>query len=709
MFRMKRLFYLSMIVLSAALHTSVARAQWVQTNGPYGASVYSITHIGNAIFIGTYGGVFESTDGGSSWNRRTSELPENPYVLALQSQGSNLFAGTEWYKIFCSTDSGSTWTHISLGFPADLEFSITSLGASRDAVFVPAAGYLFLGTENGTKWIKADTDLTNFSNPGCFITIDSTTYAAGRWVTTTTNDGSTWTVTGISPSDTAWSITALANIGNVLIAYDENLGIRRSFDEGFSWESANNGLPEPKNNYYFGGIFATLGNEIFTIGSDGSIYCSIDTAQSWQLASYGLPNGVKVNTIASVDTELLAGFTGYGIYRSSDSGVTWSQCNQGLLNTSVNCITSVNDTTVVATNEGIFVSVDNGVSWQMKDNPFLLSNFTSLLLDGGNLFAGASNWSPFSSLLVSSDLGNYWDVIGEPMTDYSVYTLIRSGNNLLAGGEDNVYWSLNQGESWNLSLKAYIYNFLNFGSSIFASTNIGIFVSNNDGITWNESDSGIPFIQQLAINTIGSAGTKLFSNRLGRTNLDKGALFMSDDTSVSWHRTIDTSVPPRGEIETFASVGDNLFVATDSDGIFLTTDYGTSWTRENLGLGDSMVVSLAVQGNELLAGTASSGVWRRSLAEMIPSLSVASTNQPSDSISVYPNPSSNIITVSCPDLSGVTEASLISETGATVWHRTITTNGQRFQLDLTGIANGAYRLELQGGSVKRISKIVLQR
>jgi photosystem II stability/assembly factor-like uncharacterized protein len=706
---MKRLICLWFILLCATLHTSAAHAQWVQTNGPYGGSVFSITHIGNALFIGTYGGVFESTDGGSNWNRRTSELPENPYVIALQSQGTNLFAGSMWYRMFCSTDSGTTWTHISLGFPPNLGFSISSLGSSSGAILVPAAGYLFIGTEDGTEWVKADTNLTNFSNPESFVTIDSTTYAAGRWVTTTTNDGSTWTVTGISPSDTAWSITALANIGNVLIAYDENLGIRRSFDEGFSWESANNGLPNPKNNYYFGNIFATLGNEIFAIGSDGSIYRSIDTAQSWQLASFGLPNGVRVNTIASVDTELLAGFTGFGLYRSFDSGVTWFQCNQGLLNTSVNCMTSVNDTTVAATNEGIFVSADNGVSWQMRDNPFLLSNFTSLLLDGGNLFAGASNWSPFSSLLVSSDLGNYWNVIGAPMTDYSTYTMIRAGNNLLAGGEDNVYWSLNNGASWNLSLKAYIYNFLKFGSSILASTNIGIFASNDDGITWNESDSGIPFIQQLAINTIGSVGTKLFSNHLGMTNLDKGLLFMSDDTSVSWHRTIDTSVPPRGEIETFASAGNNLFVATDSDGIFLTTDYGASWARENLGLGDSSIVSLAVQGNELLAGTASSGVWRRPLAEMIPASSVASGKQIANTISVYPDPASNMVTVSCPNLKGATEASLVSEIGITVWHRTINADGRPFQLDLTGVANGTYRLTFVSGGVSKATTIVLRR
>ena len=44
MFRMKRLFYLSVIVCSAALHTSAAQAQWVQTNGPYGVGKLHYPH-----------------------------------------------------------------------------------------------------------------------------------------------------------------------------------------------------------------------------------------------------------------------------------------------------------------------------------------------------------------------------------------------------------------------------------------------------------------------------------------------------------------------------------------------------------------------------------------------------------------------------------------------------------------------------------------
>ena len=68
-----------------------------------------------------------------------------------------------------------------------------------------------------------------------------------------------------------------------------------------------------------------------------------------------------------------------------------------------------------------------------------------------------------------------------------------------------------------------------------------------------------------------------------------------------------------------------------------------------------------------------------------------------------------MVTVSCPDIVGRAEASLVSETGATIWHRTITTDGQPFQLDLTGVANGAYRLELQAGGASQTSKIVLQR
>jgi hypothetical protein len=73
---------------------------------------------------------------------------------------------------------------------------------------------------------------------------------------------------------------------------------------------------------------------------------------------------------------------------------------------------------------------------------------------------------------------------------------------------------------------------------------------------------------------------------------------------------VQTNGPYGGMIISFAVSGTNLFAGT-GDGVFLSTDNGTSWTIVNNGLTSTNVSALAVSGTNLFAGTASAGVWRR--------------------------------------------------------------------------------------------------
>ncbi len=80
----------------------------------------------------------------------------------------------------------------------------------------------------------------------------------------------------------------------------------------------------------------------------------------------------------------------------------------------------------------------------------------------------------------------------------------------------------------------------------------------------------------------------------------------------------------------------------------------------------------------------------------------------SGNLSVYPNPASGFVNVECPDFTSATEATLISERGATVWRQTLNADG-KLRLDLSGISNGSYRLILRSGGVWQSVPIILQR
>jgi photosystem II stability/assembly factor-like uncharacterized protein len=72
---------------------------------------------------------------------------------------------------------------------------------------------------------------------------------------------------------------------------------------------------------------------------------------------------------------------------------------------------------------------------------------------------------------------------------------------------------------------------------------------------------------------------------------------------------VPTNCPTTYAISSFVVSGTNLFAGTWGNGVYLSTDKGTSWNEVNSGLIDLQVNSLALMGTNLFAGTVSSGVF----------------------------------------------------------------------------------------------------
>ena len=71
------------------------------------------------LFVGTFGGVFKSTDGGAYWSAVNAGLT-NLYVHALAlspdyASDRTLFAGTYSDGVFKATDGGTSWSAMNAG------------------------------------------------------------------------------------------------------------------------------------------------------------------------------------------------------------------------------------------------------------------------------------------------------------------------------------------------------------------------------------------------------------------------------------------------------------------------------------------------------------------------------------------------------------------------------------------------------------------
>ena len=105
---------LSFFAVVALLGAQSLRAQWIQTNGPYGGNIRCFAVNGSNLFAGTSGGVFLSTNNGASWVAVNTGLA-NTSINTLAVSGSNLLAGTFGGGVFLSTNNGTSWTAVNTG------------------------------------------------------------------------------------------------------------------------------------------------------------------------------------------------------------------------------------------------------------------------------------------------------------------------------------------------------------------------------------------------------------------------------------------------------------------------------------------------------------------------------------------------------------------------------------------------------------------
>jgi photosystem II stability/assembly factor-like uncharacterized protein len=180
-----------------------------------------------------------------------------------------------------------------------------------------------------------------------------------------------------------WQTPILLSSHNQDILYMGSQFLHRSMNQGETWEKISEDVTSGKveGNVAFGTITTIAENNfqfgLLYVGSDdGLIHVSKDGGATWSKISDNLPQDLWVSRIvASLHKKgrVYATLNGYRnddfksyVFVSNDYGATWEKIAEGLIN-SVNVIVedSVNANILyVGTDNGLFISIDNGATWQ---------------------------------------------------------------------------------------------------------------------------------------------------------------------------------------------------------------------------------------------------------------------------------------------------------------------------------------------------------
>ena len=306
---------------------------------------------------------------------------------------------------------------------------------------------------------------------------------------------------------------------------------------------------------------------------------------------------------------------GGGVFRSNDSGDSWSAVNTGLppyVGVRMLVIDPGTPSTLYAGSEygdGVFKSTDSGASWTAITN----MNVWELAIDPhtpSTLYAGTDGYGVFQS----TDSGASWRAVntGLPGPGPIVQAVAidpQTPSTLYAGiGGEGVFQSTNGGGSWtainaglpsDASVIALAIDPL-APSTLYAGMggNVGgIFKSTDSGANWSGTVLSTPgWVNALAIDPT-TPGT-LYADadtQIHASGPITRVVYQSTDRGGTWNQTTLPGLP------IFDPHSPRTLYAATGEGVYKSTDGGASWSAVSTGLIDIAipVAALAIDATTL--------------------------------------------------------------------------------------------------------------
>jgi hypothetical protein len=361
--------------------------------------------------------------------------------------------------------------------------------------------------------------------------------------------------------------------------------------------------------------------------------------------------------------------------RSTNNGTTWANTGSGLPSINVRALLSPVSypfDALAGTNNGISKSSNYGTNW----DGFPVDSVQPPGLAYVNSILKVETSSDF---WIGTERGIYLLPHYYPL---SVWIPYHSG---LTSGEFTVVRVL-----------------LGAHGDVFAGTNSGVYKRN--GSTWVQKNNGLTNTNVTALKSTGAylvAGT-----RQGTT----GGVYISSDNGENW--ALSKSDP---WVTSILTIGPNIFVGSFGDGVWRSTNYGSTWGQINEGFAGAAyyVMSLDANGQFVFAGTNNANVWRRSLSQVTDVKGESGLPLAFSLDQNYPNPFNPVTTIryAIPQSAHVTLKvySPLGEEVATLVDGLLPAGAKTVELDASRLASGVYFYRLQAATYSETKKLLLVR
>jgi len=616
----------------------------------------------NTFWVGAAaGGLWKTTNGGSSWSTLTDDLPvlgvsglavdyTNPNVMYLGT-GDGDHYDTRGVGVLKSTNGGITWNPTGLSWTVQQGIVVRALvmHPSNPAILLVATSDgIYKTTNGGTSWTKVQ--IGNYSELKLKPGDPTVMYAASAGMGNTqvwrsTNTGDTWTAT-----------TSFSGLNRIALAVTPaNPSVvgalcSSSATSGFAgyYTSVNSGASFELK--YAPGGFNLLGYNVN--GSDGggqgwydlcltisptdanvvhaggvNIWKSTNGGSNWAINTmwYGGTGVPEVHAdkhymaYHPLNASLLFSCNDGGLYKTANGGASWQDLSNGLQITQFYRLgaSATNSNVLIGGTQDNGTKIKNGNAWTDViggDGMECLVDYTNAnimygTLYYGDLFRSTDAGANFTRITPAGQSGGWvTPFIIDPVNPQTLYI-----------GYRDIYKTTDRGNNWtrlstNLStsdLQALAVAPSNT-QTIYAATYATLYRSTNGGSTWSGlslPSSNTPTSlavhptdpQTIWITFSGySAGTKVYKS------INGGASWTNISGTLP-NLPVNTIVYQNGS-------SDVLYIGTDA-GVFVRNATMSDWQAFDTGLPNVVVTELEIQyaAAKIRAATFGRSMWESDL------------------------------------------------------------------------------------------------
>ena len=416
-------------------------------------------------------------------------------------------------------------------------------------------------------------------------------------------------------------------------------GLYRSVDQGESWQ--NIGLNQliyvyemAQNKYFifipgrngayrfnprtetvaripFYGVYSFAAQDsVVLMGTDWGIYKSTDYGLTWKIIE-DESRGHEINDIlllsSGVAVASACGASGSQTLRSTDWGDSWTILDPDPIKWCIIELLEIKGGIYAASDQpgDVYISGDGGLHWQLRHGINAPKRYTSAFhYDGIALYLGTDE----AGVYKSKDFAKSWYVNNDGIINRHVRAINSTAHYDFLGTTDGIYRKTKTESVWeprnNGLANQTIQALEEVDGKLFAGTyGSGLQISEDWGMTWYHQtiQSGRNYVYDLKY-----IGSRIFAIASRNYLYPFGAvLFVSDDLGKSW------------EYKKFGSLlekvdGNEKFIIVGSEfGLFRSTDHGNTWKKALNGVPENInVADLAVMDSVGLVVNGTSYVYR---------------------------------------------------------------------------------------------------